>query len=44
MKRLPSSKVQLSMKKIDQSTYRVTTLSATSLWYVINYETEYVTC
>jgi hypothetical protein len=41
---LPSREVQLSMKKIDQSTYRVTTLSATSLWYITNYETEYVTC
>jgi hypothetical protein len=41
---LPYREVQSSMKKIDQSTYRVTTLSATSLWYITNYETEYVTC
>jgi hypothetical protein len=40
---LPSKEVQLSMKKIDQSTYRVTTLSTASLWYVTNYETEFVT-
>jgi hypothetical protein len=42
-KRLPSREVQLSMKIIDTSTYTVTTLSATSLQYISNYETMFVT-
>jgi hypothetical protein len=40
---LPSTEVQLSMKKIDQSTYRVTTLSTSSFQYISNYETQFVT-
>ena len=40
---LPSREVQLSMKKIDQSTYRVTTLSTSSFQYISNYETQFVT-
>jgi hypothetical protein len=42
-KRLPNKEVQLSMKKMDQSTYRVTTLSTYSLWYVTMSETGFVT-
>jgi hypothetical protein len=42
-KRLPSKEVQLSMKKMDQSTYRVTALSTYSLSYVTMSETCFVT-
>jgi hypothetical protein len=42
-KRLPSKEVQLSMKKMDESTYRVTALSTYSLQYVTMYETGFVT-
>jgi hypothetical protein len=42
-KRLPSKKVQLSMERMDESTYRVTTLSTYSLRYVTMYETGFVT-
>jgi hypothetical protein len=38
-KRLPTKEVQLSMKKIDQTTCRVTTLSTFSLQYVTMPET-----
>jgi hypothetical protein len=39
MKRLPSKEDQLSMKKIDQSTSRVTTLSTFSLQHMTTSET-----
>jgi hypothetical protein len=42
-KRLPSKEVQLAMKKMDQSMYRVTTLSTFSLLYVTMSETVFVT-
>jgi len=35
--------VQIFSKKIDQMTYSVTTLSATSIRYITNYETGCVT-
>ena len=42
-KRFPSKEVQLAMKKMDQTTYRVTTLSTFSLRYVTMSETCFVT-
>jgi hypothetical protein len=42
-KRLPSKEVQLAMKKMDQSTYRVITLSTFSLRHVTMSETVFVT-
>jgi hypothetical protein len=42
-KRLPSKEGQLSMKKMDESTYRVTALSTYLLRYVTMYETSFVT-
>ena len=42
-KQLPSKEVQLSMKKMDESTYRVTALSTYSLSYVTMSETGFVT-
>jgi len=39
----PTKEVQLAMKKMDQTTYRVTTLSTFSLWYVTMSETGFVT-
>ena len=42
-KRFPSKEVQLAMKKMVQTTYRVTTLSTFSLWYVTMSETGFVT-
>jgi hypothetical protein len=42
-KRFPSKEVQLAMKKMDQTTYRVTTLSTFSLRYVTMAETCFVT-
>jgi hypothetical protein len=42
-KRLPSKEVQLAMKKMDQSMYRVTSLSTFSLRYIMMSETVFVT-
>jgi hypothetical protein len=42
-KRFPTKEVQLAMKKMDQTTYRVTTLSTFSLQYVTMSETGFVT-
>jgi len=42
-KRFPTKEVQLAMKKMDQTTYRVTTLSTFSLRYVTMSETGFVT-
>jgi len=39
----PTKEVQLAMKKMDQTTYRVTNLSTFSLWYVTMSETGFVT-
>ncbi len=42
-KQFPTKEVQLAMKKMDQTMYRVTTLSTFSLLYVTMSETGFVT-